>query len=276
MFLLTATKNLVFRILVAVPTMFLLLGIVGTQSRGATLALSASLLYYLLYISKHKAFGIVMVLVVAFGVWTFAPEGYFSRMETLSSYEEDTSATGRIAAWGHAVEMALDNPFFGVGADSFNSAYGRFYRGEGDPQRWISTHSVYFKVLAEYGFTGIFVFLLLLYSNLSENHRTARLLRDNPEILDIPGTLPLFINMGLIAYAVAATFLSGLNYPHIYLITALTLSARWLARHQIHNESDRPREWQDNNNSTTVREGTGPLLNLTQSGQSQEDHTKHG
>lgn len=233
MFMVFTSKRLVTKVVVAGLSMLLLIGLVGTQSRGATLALSASMLYYMLMISKRRLLGVFIVLVVALGVWAFAPEGYFERMETISSYEEDTSATGRIAAWGHAFQMAVDHPLLGVGADSFNSAYGRYYRGEGDPQRWISTHSVYFKVLAEYGFTGIIIFLALLYSIFAENHRTARLLREYQGVKSIPESLPLYLNMALIAYAVAATFLSGLNYPHLYLIIAMTLSVKWMAHNQV-------------------------------------------
>lgn len=238
LFLLVASKGLLARLIASVPALFILIGLVGTQSRGATLALSASMLYYLLFISKRKLLGVVTLLVVALGVWAFSPQGYFERMETISTYEEDTSATGRLRAWGHAVDMAIDHPILGVGAGSFNSAYGRYYRTEGDPQRWISTHSVYFKVLAEYGFTGIIIFFILLYSNFAENHRTARMLRANPGKTNIQDYLPLFINMALIAYAVAATFLSGLDYPHIYLITAATLAVKYMAKTQTEDVKD--------------------------------------
>lgn len=233
LYLFSTSKNLLSRSFTAVLAMIILLGLVGTQSRGATLALSVSMLYYLLLISKRKLLGLIAVLFVALGVWMLAPAGYFERMETISNYEEDTSATGRLAAWGHAVDMAVDHPLLGVGAGSFNSAYGRLYRSEGDPNRWISTHSVYFKVLAEYGFTGIVIFLYFLYTIFVENHRTARLLRTNPGDAGIPENLPLFINMGLIAYSVAAAFLSGLDYPHIYLIAAVSLSLKWIARTQV-------------------------------------------
>jgi len=238
MYLFMTGKGLIRKLAVSAPLAVILIGLVGTQSRGATLALSASLLYYLLKISSRKMLGILMICLVALGVWVFAPTGYFSRMETVATYEEDTSATGRLSAWGHAVDMALDHPLLGVGADSFNSAYGRFYRGEGDPQRWISTHSVYFKVLAEYGFTGIIIWLLLLYSIFSENHKTSRYIREHPDSSTVPKELPLFINMGLIAYAVAATFLSGLNYPHVYLITAVTLSVKWMTMKQVEPQAE--------------------------------------
>ncbi len=232
LYLAATTKSIWFRALAFGLTLIILVGIVGTKSRGATLALMASMLYFLLFISKRKLLGLVVVSTVALGVWLVAPSGYFERMETLSTYEEDTSATNRIRAWGHAYEMAIDHPFLGVGAGSFNSAYGRFYRGEGDPARWISTHSMYFKVLAESGFTGIILFLSFMYLIFADNRRTAKRLRENPDNPVIPDVLPLYLNMGLIAFVVAGTFLGGVEYPHIFLIAAATLAMKSLANEQ--------------------------------------------
>ena len=239
-FLVAMSKPFLIKIVATVPAMFILVGLLGTKSRGAALALSASMLYYLLFISKRKSIGIIVVLVVGFGAWVLAPEGYFERMETISAYEEDTSATGRLKAWGHAIEMAIDHPILGVGAGSFNSAYGRYYRGEGDPVRWISTHSMYFKVLAEYGFTGIILFISIIIFNFIDNYRSARLLRTNPSSVGVPESLPLILNMALVGYSVAGTFLSGVNYPHIFLITAMTLAVKWQVTKQVQSAQDSP------------------------------------
>jgi hypothetical protein len=75
--------------------------------------------------------------------------------------------------------MAFDYPL-GVGAGNFNSAYGRFYRGNIDPKawgaaRWISVHSIYFAVLAEYGFLGLFLWLFILWSIFRDILRLERL-----------------------------------------------------------------------------------------------------
>ena len=149
LFLAIYFKKTLFKVAALGAFLVILIGIIGTQSRGATLALSAGLLYMWLMVSKKKVLGLVYMAII-FGVVAFlAPQGYFQRMETIKSYEEDSSAMGRLMAWGHATEMALDHPLLGVGAGSFNSAYGRFYRKPGDPVRWVSTHSVYIKIIGE-------------------------------------------------------------------------------------------------------------------------------
>lgn len=237
LYLVSTSKSTLYRAVAIGAALVILIGVVGTKSRGATLALSASMLYFLLFISKRKFVGFIVVAIVALGVWLMAPSGYFERMETMSTYEEDSSATGRIRAWGHAYEMALDHPFLGVGAGSFNSAYGRFYKTPDDPARWISTHSMYFKVMAEYGFTGLILFLSFIYLNLADNQRSAKRLRDSPDGQIIPDVLPLYLNMALIAFIVAGAFLGGIEYPHLFLICAATIAVKMLVREQPAAES---------------------------------------
>jgi len=213
--------------------LLILIGIIGTQSRGATLALSAGMLYLWIMVAKQKALGLVYVAIIA-GVVTFlAPQGYFQRMETITSYEQDSSAMGRLTAWGHATDMALDHPVLGVGAGSFNSAYGRFYRKPGDPVRWISTHSVYFKILAEYGFSGIFVYLMIIFHTLKLNRETRRIIDEAPGELSVPILWPDFLNMSIVGFSVAAMFLSGVNYPHLYLLVALAMATSRIVRREV-------------------------------------------
>lgn len=238
MYLMLANKNYIWRLIGLAGGVMVVIGIIGAQSRGATLAFVASLLYFWVFISKKKMLGIIGLSVIALSVLVFAPEGYFTRMQTISAYEEDTSATNRLRMWGHAFEMAIDNPVLGVGAGSFNSAYGRYYRGDEDPSRWMSTHSVYFKVLAEYSFFGIAVFLGVIVLNLRQNWRTSRHLKERGPDAPLDPNVPEFVNMGIVAYSVAATFLTGVNYPHIFVLTAVTLAVKAMGYHEAESKKN--------------------------------------
>ncbi|MCW8934257.1 MAG: O-antigen ligase family protein [Gammaproteobacteria bacterium] len=242
LYLLFTSKSNVLKAVYAVSSAVLLLGIIGTQSRGATLALGAGFIYYFFFITKNKSKGLVILMIAAMGVVMVAPSNYFSRMETISSYEEDTSAMGRIRAWRTAAEMATDHPILGVGAGSFNSAYGRFYRRPDDPVRWISTHSVYFKILAEYSFLGVFVYLMIIFHNLKTNHKTSRILESRPDNPDNDALWPLYLNWAIISCSVSAMFLSGVDYPHLFLLTGLTVAASM----NVGRMSDDPRQEQVN------------------------------
>lgn len=228
----------VWRLIGIAVFLFIVLGIVGTKSRGGSIALAASLLYLWAMLSSRKILGFAVIALVFAGIIVFAPTDYAERMKTIAEYEQDSSAMGRITAWGYATQMAIDNPLLGVGAGSFNSAYGRDYRREGDPQRWISTHSIFFKVLAEYGFLGLVLFLYLIYSLWVLNRKLRAYIEENPSKTDLPYYAPELINMSLVGYASAGAFLTGVEYPHFYLLMAFSLGLNRLVHQQAEDRKN--------------------------------------
>jgi probable O-glycosylation ligase (exosortase A-associated) len=242
------------------------LGVVGTQSRGGTLGLAAAALYGWWFVAKKRLVGAAAVVALALGVVMFAPSGYFSRMQTVAEYEGDNSAQARLQSWGAATRMALEHPL-GVGAGNFNSAYGRHYNdlngrvgwGAG---RWISAHSIYFKVLGEYGFLGIGLLLCLIGVNLRDNVVTRRLLKASPEGAPIDDRWPAFLNMSIIGFAVAGAFLTGFNYPHIFLLSGLTLSIRRIVKleYQGASETHAPASRFGAAQPATVRSARGTIV----------------
>jgi probable O-glycosylation ligase (exosortase A-associated) len=207
-----------------------LFGIVGTQSRGAALALAASMLFYWLFVMRHKLVGVIALVAGVVLVLVVAPPAYFERLETIQHYEEDNSALSRFTVWMAATEMAIDYPL-GVGANNFASVYGRFYiPSSGDSlmtwgqNKWMSAHSVYFRLLGEYGILGLLWIFTLLGVNTLHNFRSARLLKEAPSP-DLPEPeWPLIVIMSTIGYAVSGVFLGGVTYPYTYLLSAWTAS----------------------------------------------------
>jgi probable O-glycosylation ligase (exosortase A-associated) len=246
-YLIFSAEKRIFKLFGIAGAIILLLGIIGTASRGAFLALVSGMLYYLFFISKRKVGGLIFVAIIALVGIAFAPQEYYDRIGTISTFDEDSSAMGRITAWKAAMNMALDHPVLGVGAGSFNSAYGRFYRKFGDPSRWISTHNIYFKILSEYSFLGVLIYLLIIYSNLAQNRRNAALLVEAKHNYSISPAWPGFLNMSIVTFAVGGMFLTGVNYPHIFLLTALTMVTNRIIQQDIKANSE-------SNSSDTVAE----------------------
>jgi len=216
-------KKFIFKVIYASAFFLIVFAVLGTQSRGAAIALGSSIFYYWFMVSKKKFLGIIFIITALIVVVAYAPMQYTQRLSTISSYEEDGSAMGRIKAWGTAVEMAVDHPVLGVGAGSFNSAYGRLYRKSSDPVRWISTHSIYFKTLAEYGFPGLYILLMLIYSTWKLNRTSSIKLQTMSHNTGVTYLLPEAVNTSLIGFATAGLFLGGINYPHVFLIIAISL-----------------------------------------------------
>lgn len=228
LYLVIISKRVILKLVGITGCALLIFGVVGTASRGATLGMAASLLF-LVIMSRRRAIPLFAMLVVAIGVAVYAPSQYFDRLETIQSYTEDSSASGRITAWKAATKMAIDHPL-GVGAGNFNTAYGRIYRAPDAPSmRWISVHSIYFSVLGEYGVIGLITILSILFVNYRDNARSSRRNVSGNTPVNDANAWPLYLNMSLVAYAVCGIFLGGVGYPHLYILSALTVATRVLS-----------------------------------------------
>ena len=202
----------------------LVLAIVGTQSRGATLGMLA-VFGYMWWRSPRKAVGVVVLVFAAFAVLLYAPDVYFQRMGTLSAPSQDSSAEGRLHAWRAGTKMALNN-VLGVGAGNFPNNFPK-YRAADAPSRWMTAHSMYFLILGELGFLGLLLLLKLVFGNFRSNVRLRRRLeqRDPKQFSADIRSLDLF-NAGILGFAVAGAFLSVTYYPHIFVLGGLAIALR--------------------------------------------------
>ena len=66
---------------------------------------------------------------------------------------------GRINAWHVGWNMALDRPLTGGGLNAFTRE--TFARYAPNPYDFHDAHSIYFEVMAEHGFIGFTMFMLL-------------------------------------------------------------------------------------------------------------------
>ena len=207
----------------------LMLTIIGTQSRGATLGMAA-VFGYMWWCSPRKAVGVVAIVVALLGVLMYAPAVYFERMSTLSAPQEDGSAEGRLHAWRAGTKMALAHPL-GVGAGNFPNNFPK-YRAADAPNRWMTAHSMYFLVLGELGFLGLLLVLKLVFGNFRSNGRLRKRLVEEQERIKEPTrfaadirTLNAF-NASIVGLSVAGAFLSVTYYPHVFVMVGLCIALR--------------------------------------------------
>jgi probable O-glycosylation ligase (exosortase A-associated) len=186
------------------------LSILTSHSRGALVGMILTLVFAW-WKSKRKIVGVLLVLPLIPLALSFMPEHWFDRMQTITEYQQDSSAMGRINAWWFAFNLALDRPFFGGGFQVFSPELFLSYAPE--PENFHDSHSIYFEVLAEQGFFGLGLFLALGYLALKESSRMARLDlgADHAWLPQLAGLL----HLSFIAYAVTGAFL-GLAYFDLY------------------------------------------------------------
>ena len=130
---------------------------IGSQSRGAMLGLVA-MGGFLWLKSRNKIFTGMLGAVAVVLVLMVMPQQWRDRMDTMRNYESDPSVMGRINAWNMAFNMAKDRPL-GGGFGCFVDYSFELYAP--DPDDVHDSHSIYFEVLAEHGFIGLALFLLL-------------------------------------------------------------------------------------------------------------------
>lgn len=231
LFLAQSSKTWVKKIVFYGLFILFVLAIIGSQSRGASIALGA-LLVYLVSQGHRRILGFIGIAVLVSLILAFAPQSYFDRMKTLKEYQTEGSAQGRIMAWKAGVRMAVDHPFIGVGAGHFGVKYGVEYRPKGVGRTeipWSNAHSIYFVALGEFGFSGIAFLIGLLAFNFKRNREFINKLKERKLVKDeMFEKLFIVLQASMIGYAVGGAFLSGLYYPHLFVLAALMESARLL------------------------------------------------
>lgn len=193
---------------------------IGSQSRGALLAMAAMGLFLWLK-SRHKFItGIYIVIAVAI-IAAVMPQQWYDRMGTIKTYEEDPSAMGRINAWHTAFNVATER-VTGGGFEMLGVSTFRKYAPA--PFMVHDAHSIYFEVLGEQGFIGLGLFLLLgLLAWIRAQQVIKRCKHDfeNKWAAD----LAAMVQVSLVGFATGGAFL-GLAYfdlpYHLMIIVLLT------------------------------------------------------
>lgn len=206
----------------------LVLAVIGTQSRGGSLALGVAMLYLAMK-SRRKGLALTGLGALVAIVLLFAPSVYFDRVGALPDYETDGSAQGRILAWTTAGQMALDRPLTGVGPGHFSVMFGAKYKPANYVGPYLNAHSIYFLMLGEFGFPGIVFLIGLIICNFVLNGRiirNARATEGFPELDKMD--LMLTMQASLLGYAMAGAFLGGFYYPHLFVLAGLMESARFV------------------------------------------------
>jgi len=204
----------------------------STHSRGALLGVVAITLAWLQH-KRRIMIGFVALLILAPFAFQMMPDNWKERMGTLQTYEQDSSAMGRIRAWRFAGELAMQRPI-GAGFGAFSESNYRKYApsvaaeidaGDG---RFQNAHSIYFSVLGEHGLPGLVLFLLLGFVTLRKCKRVESLSRAQGD--DWSAGLAASVRIGLIGYAVCGAFLNLAYFDLFYHLVAIALILELLSK----------------------------------------------
>jgi len=197
--------------------------VIGSQSRGALIAIAATG-FFLWLKTPGKIFSGLAMLVLAVGIYSFMPQSWHDRMDLIENYQQDSSAMGRISAWKMSINVANHRPL-GGGLNLWNPQTYRIYSD--NPQDWsrnTAAHSIYFSVLAEHGWVGLLLFLAILAIAWRTASKTAARAKQVPE-LKWAYQLMSMLQVSLVAYGSGGAFLqlSYFDLPwHLVAIILIT------------------------------------------------------
>jgi O-antigen ligase len=173
--------------------------------------------------------GMVLVIVV---VLPTLPDAFWSRMQTIQTYEEDEgSALSRLHFWAVASEMAKANPLLGVGYLGYNLSYDDYDFSYGEYGIKRSVHSAYFGVLSELGYLGAILFGLIVFCAFRSCHRVRRFVKTNAKPL-AGEKYAAALEASLVTFLVGSLFLSFHSSEMFWHYVGLTIALERIVTEQ--------------------------------------------
>lgn len=214
------SKNELLRIGSRIAMALCLLSVLASYSRGSFLALIA-MLPFLLQHSKHKVVvAVVITVMLAFSI-SFMPAQWVERIQTISTYQQDASAEGRIEMWKAATRIAVARPLVGGG---FMAPYTQDVMDEYSPgTKARAVHSIWFENLGENGFIALALWIAIAVTALQNCRYIIRRTKGNLQ-LKWANDLGHMSLVAIVGYLVGGSFLS-LSYWDFYFTLAVILAA---------------------------------------------------
>lgn len=226
------SKEKWLRYALAIMMLLCALAALGSYSRGALLAIAAMLILIWLKSRKKLAIGIIIMMASPL-LLIFMPQGWSNRMDTIADYQTDGSAQGRINAWRMAYSLAKDR-FFGGGFEIYNPFVFSLYAP--NPNDIHAAHSIYFQILGEHGFIGLFLYLIL---GILTWRSGAWIIRNtkNLENMRWAHSLATMIQASIVSFAVGGTFLSLAYFDVPYYLMVAIIATRIVVEKEIQQAS---------------------------------------
>jgi probable O-glycosylation ligase (exosortase A-associated) len=211
-------RNRWIRLALAAAIVLTALAAVGSQSRGAyvALAITGGIFWWK---SRNKIATAFFMGVAAILVVLIMPPEWYERMATIKTYQEDGSAQGRINQWYTAINVANDR-LFGGGFEMWHWSMCQIYSPVASDCR--DVHSIYFEVLGEHGWIGFFLFMLLIGLTWLKCGSIIRRAKKQPHTA-WARDLAAMIQVTLVGYMSAGAFLGLAYFDYFYHLVAIVV-----------------------------------------------------
>lgn len=207
--------------------------VLGTWSRGGLLALGVTILL-LLWHSQRKFLALLFLLAAMGLTFIYLPEDWFARMQSITTYEQDQSAMGRLELWKIGLDQALQHPLTGIGFDGWLIAVTK--QGGDTLMNW---HNAYVAIMAEHGLLAFFLWCSLLFGTIVSLTRLAWLSRRDPALAWV-GNYSLMLRASLIGYAIGVLFEELAYWGILYQLLVIAVLLRQLVLAEVAQVANTP------------------------------------
>lgn len=210
--------------------------VLGSHSRGAFLALIA-MSTVLWWRGKNKlllAAGAAVFITVAI---PFMPDAWTARMETIETYKEDASASGRLIGWQTAYNIAVARFPLGGGFEWQGPQASALYSPV--PSVVIVPHSLYFEVLGTQGFVGLALYLLfwvLVWRQCAWLRKTGK--RDAR--FAWAHSLGSMVQVAIVGYGIGGAFLNLAFWEFCFYLFGAVAVAKYVVQTELLQPVDAP------------------------------------
>lgn len=230
-FFVTHAENILQRYFALFCSLTTAVAVLGTQSRTGLVALGVTILYFT-WLQKKLFRALLIIVPVAAVAFFFMPETWVERMQTTTELESDTSFQGRVDMWKASVRIANDYPILGGGYNVIflPEVIARYIPLEVTAR---AIHSAYFQMMAEHGYVGFLIFMVVLSYTYYSASRMARQAR---EVSALPwmGDLTIAIRSSLVGYLVLGFTANIAFFDLTYFVMVITaLADNMLQQHVV-------------------------------------------
>jgi len=205
-----------------------LLTVLGASSRGGQLALVVGLVYLMMALGKMSIKHLIITTIVCVSVYSLMPQ---EQLERFQSMGDDNTSKSRLEYWDAGLEMMDNNKLIGIGYYAFPYYYRDYYQvhdGEDSflAQRMEVAHNSFIEVGSTLGYTGLAMYLLIIYYAFTLNRKTFNLTKNSAHEHQWIAKTSIGLNAAIVVYLTGSMFMSVAFYPYLYFLLMFSIMLR--------------------------------------------------
>jgi probable O-glycosylation ligase (exosortase A-associated) len=217
---------------------------IGTYERSALIGLVV-LGIWMFIRSRKKFLYAIMASVLVVAIIAGTASSWNARVSTIDEYATEGSALTRILVWQWTLGYVMTNPL-GGSFDSFGINTIVMPPTPTNPGGYVQNgrafHSIYFEVLGELGWPGLFMFLLCAASSLISLISLSRKCRKVPELVWV-ADMSDAVQSGLLVFLTAGAFVGIAFQPPFWYFVSMGICLRAYVWHAERAEDTNVTGW---------------------------------